>query len=273
MDVLAQLAAWSLIAFGLLLFATQVAAREIGYWLGQRHSVLRGTGDAEGVGLITTGMVGLLGFVLALMLSFGGTRFDERRQGTLNEANAIGTAWLRAQALGGPSGEQIATLLKDYVAVRRDYIQADRDPSQLNEINQRSAKLQQDIWSELTKVVRERPDPASVALMSALNEVFDMATSERFAHDNRIPQSLFWLLMVLAHLSMGAIGYQLGLKGQRAHAMASLLTAVWTAVIVVILDLSAPRLGAIRTSVDVYDWVQEDMNGPALETPKLEGRK
>jgi hypothetical protein len=42
--------------------------------------------------------------------------------------------------------------------------------------------------------------------------------------------------------------------------MASLLTAVWTAVIVVILDLSAPRLGAIRTSVEVYDWVLEDMN-------------
>jgi hypothetical protein len=43
---------------------------------------------------------------------------------------------------------------------------------------------------------------------------------------------------------------------------------VWTAVIVVILDLSAPRLGAIRTSVDVYDWVLEDMNGPAQERTK-----
>jgi hypothetical protein len=268
MEVLGQLAAWSLIAFGLLLFATQVAAREFGYRLGQRHNALRGTGDAEGVGLITTGMIGLLGFVLALMLSFGSTRFDERRQGTLDEANAIGTAWLRAEALGNPSGSQIAKLLKDYVAVRRDYIQADRVPSELRAINQRSTKLQQEIWSELTKVVRERPDPAAVALMSALNDVFDRGTSERFAHDNRIPESLFWLLMVLAHLSMGALGYQLGLKGQRSHVLASLLTAVWTAVIVVILDLSAPRLGAIRTSVDVYDWVLEDMNGPAQERTK-----
>jgi hypothetical protein len=268
MDILGQLAAWSLIAFGLVLFATQAVAREIGYWLGQRHNALRGTGDAEGVGLITTGMIGLLGFVLALMLSFSSSRFDERRQGTLDEANAIGTAWLRAEALGHSSGSQVATLLKDYVAVRREYIQADRVPSELREINQRSTRLQQGIWSELTKVVRERPDPAVVSLMSALNEVFDKATSERFAHDNRIPESLFWLLMALAHLSMGAIGYQLGLKGQRSHVLASLLTAVWTAVIVVILDLSAPRLGAIRTSVDVYDWVLEDMNGPAQEKPK-----
>ena len=34
----------------------------------------------------------------------------------------------------------------------------------------------------------------------------------------------------------------------------ALLIAVWTSVIAVILDLSAPRLGAIRTNVDVYDW-------------------
>jgi hypothetical protein len=260
MDVLAQLAAWSLIVFSFLLFATQVAAREFGYWLGKRQSAIRGTGDAEGVGLVVAGMIGLLGFVLALMLSFGSTRFDERRQGTLDEANAIGTAWLRAEAVGHPNGTAIAKRLKDYVQVRRDYVQAPRNPETLQQLNQQTSLLQSEIWSDMTAMVRDRPDPAVVSLMSALNEVFDMGTSERFAHDNRIPQSLFWLLIVLAHISMGALGYQLGLKGQRSHIMASLLTAVWTAVIVVILDLSAPRLGAIRTSVEVYDWVLEDMN-------------
>jgi hypothetical protein len=55
--------------------------------------------------------------------------------------------------------------------------------------------------------------------------------------------------------------YQLGLKGQKSHILATLLTAVWTAVIVVILDLSAPRLGAIRTSVGVYDWTLKGFKG------------
>jgi hypothetical protein len=87
-----------------------------------------------------------------------------------------------------------------------------------------------------------------------------MGTSARFAHDIRFPQSLFWLLIGMAHISMGALGYQLGLKRQKSHIIATLLTAVWTAVIVVILDLSAPRLGAIRTSVEVYDWILEDLN-------------
>ena len=90
--------------------------------------------------------------------------------------------------------------------------------------------------------------------MAALNETFDMSTAARFAHDLRIPTQLFWLLTGMALVSMAALGYQLGLKGQRTHVLATLLTAVWTAVIVVILDLSAPRLGAIRTGVEVYDW-------------------
>jgi hypothetical protein len=268
MDVLTQLATWSLFAFGVLLFATQVAAREVGYRLGKRQSVLRGTGDAEGVGLVVAGMIGLLGFVLALMLSFGSTRFDERRQGTLNEANAISTAWLRAEAVGHPSGSAISKRLKDYVQVRRAYVQAPRNLETLQQINQKTSQLQSEIWSDMTAILRERTDPAVVSLMSALNEVFDTGTSERFAHDNRIPQSLFWLLMVLAHLAMGALGYQLGLKRQRTHIMASVLTAVWTSVIVVILDLSAPRLGAIRTSVQVYDWVLEDMNRTADAKPQ-----
>ena len=77
----------------------------------------------------------------------------------------------------------------------------------------------------------------------------------------------------MALIAMAGLGYQLGLKGQRSHVLATLLTAVWTAVIVVILDLSAPRLGAIRTSVEVYDWILEDFKGgvpipPSSPAPK-----
>jgi hypothetical protein len=259
MEALAQLATWSLLVFAVILFATQVAAREFGYWLGQRQSVLHGTGEAEGVGLVVGGMIGLLAFVLALTLSFGSTRFEERRNGTLAEANAIGTAWLRAEAVGHAKASEIAKLLEDYARLRRDYLQLPRNSPDLQQLNQETSKLQAEIWSRMTEITRDRTDPVVVALMSALNEVFDRATSARFAHDTRFPESLFWLLIGMAHISMGALGYQLGLKGQKSHVIATLLTAVWTAVIVVILDLSAPRLGAIRTSVEVYDWVLGDM--------------
>jgi hypothetical protein len=254
---LSQFKQWSLLAFSLLLFLTQVAAREGGYWLGQRHLAAHGDGEAEGVGLVVGGLLGLLAFVLALTLSFGSTRFDERRHGALAEANAIGTAWLRAEAIGHPRGREIGRLLEEYARVRKDYVQAPQKSPAIDQVNQRSSALQTEIWGHLSAIARESPDPVLVSLMAALNETFDLGTAARFAHDARFPIPLFWLLVGMAHLSMGALGYQLGLKSQKSHILATLLTAVWTAVIVVILDLSAPRLGAIRTSVEVYDWTLE----------------
>jgi len=67
----------------------------------------------------------------------------------------------------------------------------------------------------------------------------------------------------MAHITMAALGYQLGLRGQKSHILATL----WTAVIVVILDLSAPRLGTIRNSVEVYDWTLEGFKGGLLIPP------
>jgi hypothetical protein len=267
-EPLAQPASWNLLAFALVLFLMQFAARSAGYWLGERHSARHGTGDAEGVGLVVGGMLALLGFVLALTLSFGSTRFDERRKGTLAEANAISTAWLRAQAVGHVEGTEIAGLLEEHARVRRDYVLAPRTSPSLKQSTEETSRLQTEIWDRLTSLTQERSDPLVVSLMEALNTVFDMATTERFAHESRVPPSLFWLLIGMAHLSMGALGYQLGLKGQKSHGMTALLTAVWTAVIVVILDLSAPRLGAIRTSVDVYDWLLQDMAGAHSPKPR-----
>ena len=124
MGYLAQLAAWSLLAFSVVLFLTQGVAREIGYWIGSRKRAAWGDREAEAVGLVVGGMLGLLGFVLALTPSFGSSRFEERRGRTLAEANAIGTAWLRAEAIGQSRGNEIARLLEDYARVRKEYVLA-----------------------------------------------------------------------------------------------------------------------------------------------------
>jgi hypothetical protein len=100
MTALAEIANWSVFAFAMLLFAAQMLAHEFGYWLGSRHKAHGGEVHVEGVGIVVGSMLGLLAFVLALTLSFASSRFSERVEGTLNEANAIGTAWLRAEAIG-----------------------------------------------------------------------------------------------------------------------------------------------------------------------------
>lgn len=264
MTLLADIASWSFAAAGLALFAVLVAARELGSWIGRRRTAR--DGEREGVGIVVGALLGLLAFVLALTLSFANTRFNERRAGTLAEANAIGTAWLRAEAIGHPRGTAIARLLEDYAQVRAAYVSA-ADAAAVEAANQRSGALQSQIWGHVAGLVREKPDTVSTSVMAAVNEAFDMATAERFAFSFRLPARLFWMLAGMALLGMAALGYQLALRGASLRILTLLLALVWTVVIVEILDLASARLGALRTSVGVYEWTIQGFQGGVRVPP------
>jgi len=253
MDLLANLADFNLYAFMVALFLAQVLAHECGGWVGRRR-VARGGPEPESVGLVVSGMLGLLAFLLALTLSFSSTRFLDRQAGTLTEANAIGTAWLRAKAIDDPRASEIARLLEEYGRQRKAFVQAPRSGDAVEMINQRTAELQAEIWGQMSAIARERRDPEVVGFMATLNETFDASSAVRFAVDVRAPSQGVWLLLGMALLTIGALGYRLSLKGQMYRALATLLIAMWTMVIVVILDLGASRLGGIRTSTAAYDW-------------------
>jgi len=266
MAVVADLAEWSLAAFTLLLFVVQFVAQEFGQWIGRRQRT-RVEGKVEGVGVVVGGMLGLLAFVLALTLNFANNRFAERRAGSLEEANAIGTAWLRAEAIQDPRGKAIAQMLEDYTKLRIEFIQAGRDQTLLDQLNQRTNAMQSKMWGYVAGIVRDAPNPVSTALQASLNDVFDMTTVERFAYEYKLPPELFWLLIGLALLSMAALGYQLGLTGKPVRLLVVLLTATWTLVIVDILDLAAPRLGEFRTTTSAYEWTLQGFKGGVTIPP------
>ncbi|HKD74154.1 MAG TPA: hypothetical protein VKB76_01615 [Ktedonobacterales bacterium] len=85
-------------------------------------------------------------------LSFANSRFTERVQGTLSEANAIGTAWLRADAIGHERGLEIARLLEEYTQLRRDFVSEAQDQSTIDELNRRTNALQSKIWGHVAAI-------------------------------------------------------------------------------------------------------------------------
>lgn len=268
MSLIADIAAWSVLALGLVLFTAQMVAREVGFWFGRRAAA-RDAAAGEGVGTVVGAILALLAFVLAITLSYASTRFSERREGTLMEANAIGTAWLRAEAIGHPRGAEIARLLRDYVRNSAAFVTTPPDPAPIAAIIARGGALQTEIWGHATALVRERPDPAVTSLLAALNETFDATTAQRFAFAIVFPAQLFWLLVVMAVVGMAGLGYQLGLRGNPLRILAATLTALWTLVMIDILDLGSARLGAFRTSPAVYQWTEQGMSGGGVVIPPL----
>lgn len=85
--------------------------------------------------------------------------------------------------------------------------------------------------------------------------------TERLACETRLPPQLSWLLITMTLLGMAALGYQLGSRGRPVCILATLLTVMWTLVIVDILDPVSPRLGAFRTSAAACEWTLQGFKG------------
>lgn len=269
-DAIVDIATFSVLAFAGVLLLIQWIAKEVGYVFGHRIGA-RKENPGEGVSVVVGGMLGLLAFVLALTLSFSSARFQERREGTLAEANAIGTAWLQAQAIGHPRAAEIARLLEPYAASRRAFVMADRRSAEVEETTQRSNALQSEIWGHIAALVRERQDPLVSSLMNALNTTFDLATAERFAFAMTFPPQLFWLLIGMSMVSMAALGFQLGLRQRPLRLLTFLLLGMWTATMTIILDMGSARVGAIRIGVQAYDWTIQGFHG-GVTVPPLPAR-
>jgi hypothetical protein len=263
MDFFAHLAARSVPAFIALLFIALFVAREIGLWLGRRHAAVDGAAEPEGVGLVVGSMLGLLAFVLALTLSSSNSRFQERRQNTLTEASAISSAVSRAQAVTDPRGQEIVRKLADYTRVRMAFVEAPPDPVQLAEIERRSATLQGEMQRIAVAIVQAQPNSFTTSLLNYLDTAFGAATSIRFAFSTRMMPQLFWLLLGMALVSVGGMGYQTGLRKQTLRKFSLLIIVMWTAVITEILDLGTPRIGTISNSTAVYQWVLDEIAAAA----------
>jgi hypothetical protein len=245
-----------LLATGLFLFVSLMIATEIGYRLG-RQAVTRNSAKAtelSGISTLTAGMAGLLAFTLGLSISFGQSRFEARRNLVLTEANAIGTAWLRAKLIDGDEGAVISKKIEDFARTRLAFTTASLDLDTAPLIARANA-LQAEIWQPLQVVARRAPNTITTALVNALNEMFDDATAQQFAYQSRVPPSIMLGLFCGGILSIGALGYQFGLQGGRQTVLSTLLLTMWSGGMLLIVDLQHPRIGTIRVDASPLIWV------------------
>src|SRR3954447_23170716 len=102
----------ALILFGIVL-GTTVLGIVAGRRLREHVDSLR-----EPFGVVQAALAGLVALILAFGLTMAVGRYDARRAAVVNEANAIGTTYLRAQTLAEPVRSQSLHLLKRHTALR-----------------------------------------------------------------------------------------------------------------------------------------------------------
>ena len=256
--------------FNLLLLAAVVAilmlaATELGFRGGRWVDSLRHPSEParQSVTFAVGGMLGLLAFLLGISMSMAGARYEERRQSVLNEANAIGTSWLRAQTIGGDEGQQIQHLLRGYAKLRLIAIDGSNEPADTPKNLSDIKAMQAELWTIASTRAQRQPTPISALMLSSLNDVFDLATTSHRDIVARVPGFVLRLLVVVSLLVMGAMGYSSGLVGTRNFVLTSLLIVLWTATMVLIFDIDRPLAGNVLLDASPMAWTIEDFGTPA----------
>lgn len=232
-------------------------ALEGGYRLGKwRHSRTEEEKVAP-VGAMVGSILALFAFLLAFTFGMAGTRFEARRQAVVEEANAVGTTYLRTRLLREPQKSESARLLREYVDVRVRGIREGK----LEEVVARSEELQQQLWVEAVRAAEGTPNPITSLYVQSLNQMIDShARRVQIGIRSRIPMSIWAGLFGLALLAMSSVGYQAGLSPtRRSPAMLGLVLA-FSGVLFLIADLDRPQEGFLTVSQEAMADLQRMMN-------------
>ncbi|HEX5579318.1 MAG TPA: hypothetical protein VFY43_06605 [Candidatus Limnocylindria bacterium] len=231
--------------FVVLLFAFCLAAYEVGFRVGKRRQEAGETENEGPTGMIVGAILALMAFLLAIAMGMAGDRFDVRRGLVQQEANAIGTTYLRAGYLPEPASSELRELLVEYTPLRI----ATSDRGELQTNIDRSVELQHEMWGIAQDVARENSSDVVALFLESLNEVIDVhsqrITAGLYA---RVPPTILWLLIGGVVLSLGLVGYSAGLSGKHALVIAVILILTLGTVIALVIDIDRPADGFIETS-------------------------
>ncbi len=230
-----------LIAAGL--FVGLVASLEICFYLGQRARRRR-TEHPDQLATIQAAMLGLLALLLGFSFALAAGRFSDRTKLIVEEANAIGTAWLRCDLLPAEQRQELRALLSRYTAQRIAFYDAQDEKTQVAAAAESEA-LQSRMWGMVSAAGRSSPPVASV-LWPPFNELIDLHGTRVAAAKRHMPGMVLLLLLACSLVSVAAVGYGCGVAGKRNVVMTTALTFLISGALWAITDMDHPRKGLIR---------------------------
>jgi hypothetical protein len=251
-----NLAQWA-VAMSIGLFVMLMVCLEFGYRIGRRHSERHHHKTHIGVGAIEAAVFALLGLLLGFSFAGGTSRLDARRQMIVQEANAIGTSYLRLDLLPTADQPEMRRLFREYLDARIEVYDKVEDRSSSNAAIAHAEQLQKKIWSRA--IASGQADPSqnvTRVLLPALNEMIDITTSRTIALDRHLPGLIFALLVCVALLSGLLAGYAMAERTERSWLHMIVYALLITLTVYAVLDLDYSRSGLIRLDAADHAMVQ-----------------
>jgi hypothetical protein len=249
----------SLTGLILVIFGSMLLAAFAGHFV--HAGVRRGdrAGDQEGhnqESYLVGGMIGILGLLMAFSFSMALDRYEERRHLVVQEANAIGTAYLRSQLLDEPHRSRLSALLVGYtdnrVALGTGNHVGLAGQLALND------KLLTDMWAAVV-AARDSANSHGVttAILMTFNEVIDLDTERKVARQVRVPAPVLLFLYGFLILTAAVLGYVL--EERQALIGVVVLFVLLSLYVSIIADLNRPTSGNITESQEPMLMLQRSL--------------
>jgi hypothetical protein len=233
--------------FPLLVLVLSLALLSFSAWIGAtrftrlREHVAKMRDD---YGVIQGASLTLLGLIIGFTFSMALGRYDQRKNYEEEEANAIGTEYLRVELLPAAETARARQLLAAYLD-QRIIFYTTRDGDRLTEIAAQTTRLQDEMWRTVRTPAQANPNALTGLAVAGMNDVINTQGYTTAAWLNRIPAAA-WLLMVFIAVSgtfMVGIGMR---KDAYMSRMALILPWIISVSFFLISDIDSPRRGVIR---------------------------
>ena len=195
---------YPILIFFIALFVLRLAAR-LGAYIQKKRQPLD-QAERDDLGVIVAAALTLLGLIIGFTFSMAVTRYDQRKNYEEEEANAIGTEYLRVNLLPSTDSLQIHQTLREYLGQRIAFYQI-RDQAERSKIDLETARLQEQLWSGVENSARANPTPVIALAVSGMNDVLNRQGYTQAAWWNRIPIAAWGLMFAIAIACNGLVGY------------------------------------------------------------------
>jgi hypothetical protein len=202
-------------------------------------------GDAhEDFSVVQAATLTLLALIIGFTFSMAVGRYDQREHYEEEEANAIGTAYVRADLLPAPEAAAMRGALRSYLVARTLFYTA-RDPQEQARADADTARLQQTLWSTVRNVAVAQPTPIAALVVTSINDVLNTQGYAQAAWWDRIPYAAWGLMTAMAMCANLLVGY--GARAPKAGAgLLLVVPLVVSLAFGLIADIDSPRGGMIH---------------------------
>lgn len=232
-----------------VVFLSSLVAMSLSSWIGAnllRKVKALTTESREDFNVVQAATLTLLALMIGFSFSMAVGRYDQRKNLEEEEANAIGTEFVRADLLPAAQAQQVRVLLTRYLEQRVKFYKT-RDAQELEQINRTTTELQGGLWAAVRDAAAAQPTPVAALAVAGMNDVLNSQGYTQAAWWNRIPIAAWGLMVAIAVGCNLLVGY-----GARTPKLGLTLLAVLPLVVAtsfaLIADIDSPRGGIIRVN-------------------------